>query len=135
VTSLVKALGLAATLVLVVGCAPVWKEGRATPPGEEATRSVTFEVEPLRQAGRFWQVRLTGSVSSDDPLCVESQEIVVESRGSGTARWGALGSELTDEAGSYSLKLDVHRDEELRVVVPRYEYCNEVVSSIRKIGG
>jgi hypothetical protein len=133
VTARVTALALTGSL-LVGGCA-VGQEGRTTAPDYEPTRSVSLEVEPLRRTGRFWQVRLSGSVSSDDPYCLASQEVVIQSRRPGSDRWSALGSGLTDDTGAYSLKLDVRRDEQLRVTVPEYEDCKEVVSSVERLGG
>jgi hypothetical protein len=121
-------------LFSLTGCA-VWEEGRPIPPGEDATRSVTLEVEPLRQEGKFLPVRLSGEVSSDDPLCVATQEVVIESLRVGGDRWVALGSDLTDDSGSYSFKLDVRSDEEIRAVVPLFSYCEAATSSTRHIGG
>ena len=130
-----RAGGLAvACALLLVGCA-VPESRRPTPPPEEGTRRVTLEVEPLRQSGKFWQVQLSGAVASHDPICVASQEVVIESRRVGGARWRALGSHLTDDTGSYSFKLDVRSDEEIRAVVPLFSYCKRATSATRQLGG
>jgi hypothetical protein len=115
--------------VLALSCAPVWEEGRETAPGEKAERTVALDTEVLRKRGNFWKVRFVGSISSNDPICVDSQEIVIQSRRPGADRWQAVGSELSDEAGSYSFALEVHRAEEFRAVASRFDICQREVSS------
>jgi hypothetical protein len=113
---------------IALSCAPVWEEGRETPAGEKAERTVTLGTEVLRKRGNFWMVRFVGSISSSEPICFDSQEIVVQSRRPGAARWQAVGSDLTDEAGSYSFALEVHRAEDFRAVASRFEICERTES-------
>jgi hypothetical protein len=121
--------------VLALSCAPVWEEGRETAPGEKAERTVALDTEVLRKRGNFWRVRFIGSVSSDDLICVNSQEIVIQSRRPGADRWQAVGSELSDEAGSYSFALEVHRADDFRAVASRFEICERTESEIVSLEG
>jgi hypothetical protein len=115
-------------VIVLQSCAPVWEEGRETPAGEKAERTVGLDTEVLNKQGNFLRVRVLGSISSEDPICVDTQEIVVQARRRGAARWQGLGSELTDDAGNYSFALEVRRDEELRAVASRFDHCQREVS-------
>jgi hypothetical protein len=114
--------------IVFASCAPVWEEGRETPAVEKAERTVALDTEVLRKQGNFLRVRAFGSISSDDPLCVDTQEIVVQARRRGAATWQGLGSQLTDDVGNYSIALEVRRDEELQAVASRFDYCKREVS-------